>query len=221
MMYLRAGLRILPIIIVCLLSNAALTQCPSFPTASITGNNGFMCEGDMLTISLTGQNIPSGSSVDFYLGSGMFNPYNGEGDLIGSVMITSGGCDNLPEVLYVMVNPDNTQVGSGEDKCDEFMVIWTGSGGFSTNDIVVSNLSNGSFQWDDFVAGNAASFSCGVSLPPGPVPENAILIIQGAYTNNVIVNSDVLCASGLPVYIIANNNNICTGGWFDNDSPCS
>lgn len=219
MIYSRLAL--LHLIIACFISYTALAQCPSFPTASISGNSGYMCEGDMLTISLTGQNFPLNSTVDFSIGTGMFNPYNGEGDFIGSVPVTSGDCDNEPEVLYVMVNPDNAQVGGGNDKCDEFMVIWTGSGGYTTDDIIVSNLSNGSFQWSDFVAGNEASFTCGDALPPGPVPPNAILIIQGATTNNVIVNSDVLCASGLPVYIIANNNTDCTGGWFDNDSPCS
>lgn len=196
-------------------------QCPSFSNFSVTGNGQYMCEGESLTVTLSGQNIPSGSTVDFYIGNGNFNPYIGEGDFIGSVPVTGDDCNNQPEILYIMVNPDNNQVGSPNDKCDEFMVIWTGSGGFSTSDIVVSNLSNGSFQWNNFVAGNPGTFSCGIPLPPGPVPPNAILIIQGSTFNNLMVNSDILCASGLPVYIIAQNNVDCVGGWFDNDSPCA
>ena len=174
-----------------------------------------------MTVSMDGQNIPAGSSVEFYITEGTQNPYNGFGFFIGSVPVTVEECINEPEVLYVMVNPDNAQVGSGNDKCDEFMVIWTGSGGYNTSDILVTNLSNGSFQWNSFVAGNAANFSCGVALPPGPVPPNAILIIQGSPMNNVPIDIDDLCAEGLPVYIIANNDFTCTGGWFDNDSPCS
>ncbi len=201
-----------------LLSNA---QCPDFTNEMITGNASVMCEGDMITISMDGNSIPAGSSIDFYIVEGTQNPYLGLGTQIGSVPVTIEECTNQPEVLYVMVNPDNAQVGSGNDKCDEFMVIWTGSGGFSTTDILVTNLSNGSFQWNNFVAGNAATFSCGVSLPPGPVPPNAILIIQGSPSNTVPIDIDDLCAEGLPVYIIANNDFACTGGWFDNDSPCS
>ncbi len=196
-------------------------QCPDFTNETITGNASVMCEGDMITISMDGTDLPAGSNIDFYIVEGTQNPYLGQGIQIGSVPVTVEECTNLPEVLYIMVNPDNAQVGSGNDKCDEFMVIWTGSGGFSTTDIVVTNLSNGSFQWNNFVAGNAATFSCGVSLPPGPVPPNAILIIQGSPSNTIPIDIDDLCAEGLPVYIIANNDFTCTGGWFDNDSPCA
>lgn len=198
-------------------------QCPQLPTSSISGNGSTLCEGSSVTLSVTGLNIPPGSSVDWYIGAnGTFNPYNGEGTLIGSVPAMSDPCTDPPQVLYVMVNPDNGQVGGPGDQCDEFMVLWTGSGGFETSDIVVSNLGPGSFQWNNFVAGNAGTFSCGVPLPPGPVPANAILIIQSSTTNNVMIDDDVLCASGLPVYIIAYNGTVaCTGGYFDNNSPCS
>lgn len=197
------------------------SQCPQFPTSSIAGATGTLCEGASVTLSATALGIPQGSFLDWYIGpNSSYNPYTGQGSLIGQIPIEIT-CNNTPEVLYIMVNPDNTQVGGPDDKCDEFLVLWTGSGGFSTTDISVTNLGNGSFSWTDFVAGNASSFSCGVSLPPGPVPPNAILIIQGSPTNNVLVNIDNLCNSGLPVYIIANNNVDCTGGFFDNNSPCS
>ena len=202
---------------------SAVAQCPQFPTSSIVGNGSTLCEGSSVTMSITGLNIPPGSTVDWYIGgAGTYNPYNGEGMLIGSVPVMTDPCSNPPEVLYIMVNPDNAQVGGSGDQCDEFMVLWTGSGGFNTSDIIVSNLGPGSFQWDSYVAGNAANFSCGVALPPGPVPPNAILIIQSSPNNNVFIDSDVLCASGLPVYIIAYDGTVaCTGGYFDNNSPCS
>jgi hypothetical protein len=53
-----------------------------------------------------------------------------EGTIIGTAPFNGDPCSNQPEVLYIMVNPDNTQVGSSGDQCDEFMVLWTGSGGF-------------------------------------------------------------------------------------------
>lgn len=204
-------------------SQMAVAQCPQFPSSGITGNNMTLCEGESVTLSVTGLDIPPGSSVEWYIGDGgTYNPYNGEGTLIGSVPVQLDPCTNPPEVLYVMVNPDNAQVGGPGDQCDEFMVLWTGSGGYNTTDITVSNLGPGSFMWDSFVAGNAANFSCGVALPPGPVPANAILIIQSSPNNNVFIDDDNLCASGLPVYIIAyDGTSACTGGYFDNNSPCS
>ena len=205
------------------LSSWVQAQCPQLPTSSIVGNGNILCEGSSVTLSVTGLNIPPGSSVDWYIGAnGTYNPYNGEGTLIGSVPAMSDPCTDPPQVLYIMVNPDNGQVGGPGDQCDEFMVLWTGSGGYETSDIQVTNLGPGSFMWDNYVAGNAANFSCGVPLPPGPVPANAILIIQSSPNNNVPIDDDVLCASGLPVYIIAYDGTAaCTGGYFDNNSPCS
>src|SRR5678815_655204 len=201
----------------------ASSQCPGLPTSSASGNNIILCEGASVTFSATGENLAIGSNVDWYIFTdGTQNPYNGEGTIIGSAPVTGDPCTNLPEVLYIMVNPDNGQVGSSGDQCDEFMVLWTGSGGFSTSDISVTNLGPGTFQWNSFIAGNAATFSCGTALPPGPVPENAILIIQSSPNNNVPIDIDALCASGLPVYIIAyDGTGACTGGYFDHNSPCS
>jgi len=219
----RASFGLLHIIAYFIALYPAAAQCPQFPSSSITGNSTPICEGASLTMSITGQNIPPGSSIEWYIGvNGTYNPYNGDGLLIGSVPVISDPCTNPPQVLYIMVNPDNAQVGGSGDQCDEFVVLWTGSGGFMTSDIVVSNLGPGTDVWDSFVAGNAATFTCGIALPPGPVPPDAILIIQSSPNNNVIIDSDVLCASGLPVYIIAYDGTAsCTGGYFDNNSPCA
>ncbi len=206
-----------------LLFQFAVAQCPEFTSSSASGNSMTLCEDASVTFSVAGQEIAMGSHVQWYIHpSSTFNPYAGEGTLIGSVPVIQDPCVDEPEILYIMVNPDNTQVGGSGDQCDEFLVLWTGSGGFNTGDILVSNLGPGSFQWDSYVAGNAANFSCGTALPPGPVPANAILIIQSSPNNNVFIDSDDLCASGLPVYIIAYDGTVaCTGGYFDNNSPCS
>ncbi|MEP6647945.1 MAG: hypothetical protein ABJC12_12725, partial [Saprospiraceae bacterium] len=200
----------------------AYSQCPQFPVSSIAGASGTLCEGASVTLSTSATGVPPGSFVEWYLGTNStYNPYSGQGIHIGEVPIEIT-CNNTPEVLYIMVNPDNTQAGGPGDQCDEFLVLWTGSGGFSTSNILVSNLGNGSLVWNDFIAGNASTFSCGTALPPGPVPPNAILIIQANTTNNINVNINSLCSSGLPVYIIAyNGGSSCAGGYFDNDSPCS
>ncbi len=217
------GASSLTLLIVTLLAIGAKAQCPQFSNYMITGNTGTLCEGATITISQDAQNIPAGSFVDWYIGDGTsFNPYDGDGTLIGSVPINSNPCNNPPQVLYIMVNPDNTQVGSSGDQCDEFLVLWTGSGGYTMNDFLVTNLGPGNLQWDDFAPGNASTFSCGVPLPPGPIPENAILIIQSSTANNVMINSDALCASGLPVYIMSYTGTVdCMFGYFDNNAPCS
>jgi hypothetical protein len=90
-----------------------------------------MCEGETITVNHNGANIPVGSSVDWYLGLGTgFNPYAGEGTLIGSVPVSGDPCNNPPQVLYIMVNPEKAQVCGSGVHCVEFLVLWTGSGGF-------------------------------------------------------------------------------------------
>ncbi len=200
----------------------ANAQCPIVPTSDVIDHTVPLCEGDVLTMVATGEGFPVGSTLDWYLVQGTEDPYSGDGELIASAPVTGDPCNNPPEILYVMVNPDNGQVGSSGDQCDEFIVMWTGSGGYNTSDIVITNLGPGSFQWDDYEAGNSANFSCGTALPPGEVPEDAILIIQSSPNNNVFIDIDDLCASGLPVYIIAYTGTVsCVGGYFDNNSPCS
>lgn len=204
-----------------IINPGALAQCPQFPTSSITGASGTLCEGESVTLSITATGVTPGNFVDWYIGpNASYNPYTGQGTQIGAVPIEFT-CNNAPAILYIMVNPDNIQAGGPGDECDEFMVLWTGSG-FNTADLLVSNLSTGSASWNDFILGNAATFNCGTALPPGPVPPNAILIIQAHTTNNITVDISNLCATGLPVYIIAySGTTSCTGGYFDNDSPCA
>src|SRR6187551_837031 len=70
---------------------AATAQCPQFPSFSISGNATPLCEGETVTLSISGLNIPPGSSVEWYIGDGgTYNPYNGEGMLIGSVLVEPG-----------------------------------------------------------------------------------------------------------------------------------
>ena len=96
--YHRAG-PILTIFALLLLSLADGTaQCPSFGNVTISGNTPYLCEGDMITVMIAGQDIPAGSTVDFYIGNGAFDPYNGEGDFIGSVPVTA----SIPDFAWVV-----------------------------------------------------------------------------------------------------------------------
>ena len=65
-----------------------VSQCPQFTSWSISGNSQTLCEGESVTLSIAGQDIPVGSTVDWYIGPGTtFDPYAGEGTLIGSVPV--------------------------------------------------------------------------------------------------------------------------------------
>src|SRR3989337_1985820 len=89
--------RIFHLLAFILLTCASYAQCPMFTGSSVSGNTPYMCEGEMMTITLSGQNIPPGSTIQYYIGSGNFNPYIGEGDLIGSV-----GTNPIPNFTWTV-----------------------------------------------------------------------------------------------------------------------
>lgn len=96
---IRKGLLALLIFGVNFFTGILYGQCPTFPNASVTGNESVMCEGEMLTISLTGLNIPNGSTVDYYIVQGSENPYVGEGDFIGGVGVNM---DIIPDFVWTV-----------------------------------------------------------------------------------------------------------------------
>ena len=164
-----------------LYGGVASAQCPDITgSASDPVPPQTLCLGDQVVFSVTGDQLPDGGTIDWYIDpSNGFDAYSGEGSFIGSSNIIMDTCAGEIEVLYLMVNPDNGEVGGPGDRCDEFIVIWTGSGGFTPNDILISNLGVGSDEWDDFDVGNTSTFDCGTALGPNDmVPANAILIIQ-------------------------------------------
>ncbi|HEY3387838.1 MAG TPA: hypothetical protein VGK46_15095, partial [Saprospiraceae bacterium] len=72
----------------CLIASIGVSQCPQFTSWAISGNNEILCEGESVTLSIEGQDIPVGSNVEWYIGPGAtFDPYAGEGTLIGSVPV--------------------------------------------------------------------------------------------------------------------------------------
>lgn len=202
------------------MGSTSWTQCPAITDSDLDQTDLNFCLGDVLIFTVEGTDLPAGDVIDFYISQTMdFNPYNSQGTSIGTTPITQMQCATQPEILYLMVNPDNTQVGSDDDRCDEFIIIYTGSGGYTPNNIEVANLAGGA-MWDNFIPGNTASFNCGTALNPGdPVPPNSILVIQSNFMNNVTIDLGALCTSGLSVYIIAfNMPPSCNGGYLDNSN---
>lgn len=199
-------------LIVLVNSNIVYGQCPNILTTNIS--NTTLCPGDVTTITLTGENLPNGGTIDFYMNqTSGFNPYNNEGTYIGEAEITTP-CAQGPTILFAMIDPP-----SGPDRCDEFIVIHSGSGLSNIDDISIS--SNIGF-FNPYVPGNPNTFTgpCTPTImnPGEPVPPNAIVIITGAYNTNEGETFDIsnLCNKGLPIYVIASSNTTCGGGHFTN-----
>ncbi|HUR30913.1 MAG TPA: hypothetical protein VMZ69_05745, partial [Saprospiraceae bacterium] len=162
----------------------------------VSGNESVMCEGDMMTISLTGQNILPGSTVDFYLGSGTFNPYIGEGDFIGSVptnaipdfqwTVPMSFCENYGEGDWSIVGildpppiaicpPVFTPYFDVPVSCPELML--TGGG-----DVCDGNCPGAPNQIVFFVIGNDLPFEADIEVSASAFPPyviNDLEIING------------------------------------------
>lgn len=82
-----ASLRGLYILLILLSGTSLIGQCPLIPDSDVDDHTMMLCPGDMLTMSATGENLPLGSTVDWYVTQGTENPYDGEGVLIGSGMV--------------------------------------------------------------------------------------------------------------------------------------
>src|SRR5690606_9856725 len=118
-----------------------------------------------------------------------------------------------PTILFALIDPP-----PGPDRCDEYLVIHTGSGLSNIDDIIV----NTNFDFNPFVSGNPNNFTGCIPtvLNPGePVPPNSILIMQGAFNSDEddLYDISTLCAQGLPIYVIASSNTNCYFGHFSNN----
>lgn len=80
---------------------AAPPPCPTISWDATSTIEGTKCPGDQLQLCINGTNLPCGGSIEFYNGNNSsFDPYAGQGTLIGSETITctSGPC--IPD-LYI------------------------------------------------------------------------------------------------------------------------
>ncbi len=110
-------------------------QCPTLnQTATLVSSQcapGLMpchlCPGQQMTLTATGTNLPGGGCVNWFYGTtNNFNPYNGEGTLLGCSDIPGAPppqpCDVCPTTLLLFVD------ACGTEQDNEFMVSWSGSG---------------------------------------------------------------------------------------------
>ena len=128
---------ILPFLIAVFGSVLAIGQCPNFTSSNLDSPDCFsgntscdLCVGDQFELTVAGDDLPDGGCVEWYFDdNASFNPYNGQGTLIGCGAVTSDDpCNVCMTLEAIMVNTH-----SGEN--NEF-VIFNSGGGFNTNDFL-------------------------------------------------------------------------------------
>jgi hypothetical protein len=179
-------------------SGRGLAQpCPSLgKNATFTSNScrpGLtpctLCPGDQFTLRATGTGLRPGVCVNWYYGTTPnFNPYNGEGTLLGCSQVRStppNSCNSCPRILALFVN------ACGTEQNNEMMAIWSGSG-FSVDDATLT-FPNNSAGDSDIGAG------CSWQQPSA----NAIASIQSICTNAIVigVGPGETVPPGVPVVI--------------------
>lgn len=223
-------------------------DCPEINNSTINNSNtATVCAGDTLTVSSLGVNLIGGNSVNWYQGTTPdFNPYQGQGVLLGTSTVPNNGgvgCPTVcPDLLAIFINSCN---GNGEEYNNEFFILSSGSG-FAVNDLVMdfdttNNVNQpGSLGNNDINIGADAcqlqtpstalidslrKGSCNptniIPLSPGDiVPPGALVYVFTS--NNVSVNYDLtdICNDGKVVYILQSG---CerTQGAFTNSASCS
>ncbi len=171
--------------------------CPSLnKTATFTSNScrpGLtpctLCPGDQFTVQATGTGLQPGVCVNWYYGTTPnFNPYSGEGNLLGCSQVQPtppNSCGTCPMILALFVN------ACGTEQNNEMIAMWSGSG-FYVDDATLTFPDNSAGD-SDIGAG------CSWQTPSA----NAISSIQSICTNAVVIGAgpgDVV-PPGVPVVV--------------------
>ena len=211
-------MRLSTYLIVLLCSSISLSiaaQCPELQSEESNPNCSGICDvciGDDITFSLIGDNMNDGDCIDWYIDlNGSVSP----GSTFIGCSAVSTDCAGGPVAMYAMISPQ----ASGGDRCDEYVVIYTGSTGFNIDDLVVQNAMGGA-GLAPYVMGNSSVITgggCETYITAGDaVPANAIIILQTAATGTTTYDITTLCALGIPVFVVASANTSCGGGFFIN-----
>ncbi|MCS7036245.1 MAG: gliding motility-associated C-terminal domain-containing protein [Saprospiraceae bacterium] len=148
-----------------------------------------LCPGDEFTLRATGTGLQPGVCVNWYYGTTPnFNPYNGQGTLLGCSKVRAkppNSCGSCPRILALFVN------ACGTEQNNEMMAIWSGSG-FYVDDATLTFPNN-----------SAGDADIGVGCSWQQPSANAIASIQSICSNAVVVGAgpgDVV-PPGVPVVI--------------------
>ncbi|MEZ5032457.1 MAG: gliding motility-associated C-terminal domain-containing protein [Saprospiraceae bacterium] len=239
--------RILSLIITLTLA-AGLTsaQCPDITVSSLASPDCYngstpcdLCPGDMFVLNAEGTNLPDNGCLNWYYSTNPgFNPYNGEGTLIGCGDIDSPQpppCDVCPEILAIWID-----ACGNPESANEYMIIHSGSG-FNVNNLGLDydpsnnnlppgtddvNVNGGSCSWmvpSATVMNNMqASASCDGSnvIPAGPgtmIPPGALVVIWTSADAATPYSFENLCAAGETIYVMQSSC-VRAAGAFSNSS---
>lgn len=202
---------VIPILFFTLETNL-IAQCPEITTTSVTPScvpSCDLCVNDLFTINLTGGDLPNGGKIEYYINQTTgFNPYSGQGTLIGTSNITTpgGSCRICPELMGFMID------ACGVEANNEFIIMWTGSG-FNTSNFVFDfapGNNTGGGQNADIGGGCGISAGGGSSVGGCSVtevgagyqlPANAVWVIFTSSGVSTSYDFSAACGLGLKVYV--------------------
>lgn len=220
-------------------------QCPEFTASDLSSVGCFnggtpcdLCPGESFQLTAEGTLLPNGGCVNWYYDTSPgFDPYAGEGTLIGCGSISApppAPCSTCPEILAIWID------ACGLEQANEFMILSSGSG-FQVNNLGIDfdpsnngmsptnediNTNGGGCNWmvpnPSLVSAIQASANCnsGNVIAAGPgatIPAEALVIVFTSSAASTSYNFDALCQAGHILYIM---QNACprTIGAFSNSS---
>jgi hypothetical protein len=202
--------------------------CPTLSQASTLTSNDCapgtnpctLCPGDVITLNTSGTGVQPGSCVNWYYGtSPNFNPYNGQGTLIGCSEIESAPispCNACPTILALYVDACGTEANN------EIIAMWSGSGfavdGFTVDFNSITDVGGGSScQWQEpssnalssiqSICPNATIVGAG---PGETVPPNVPVIVFTSAGYNFNYNFGSLCPLSPVIYVLQNGCTLST-----------
>lgn len=189
-------------------------QCPTLSqNATLTSpdcqpglNPCTLCPGDTYTLNANGNNLQVGDCINWYVSTTPgFNPYNGQGTLLGCSEITTpppDPCNPNPILLGFFVN------ACGTEENNEFLAMWSG-GGFYVSDLSITYddpANNGcGFQSPSGDVVSSIGDDCPGAVYVGPgeaVPANVPVIIFTSASTDFNYNFGGLCANFGTVYVL-------------------
>lgn len=208
-------------------------QCPEIISSSLLSpdcHNGStpcdLCPGESLTLSVSGEGLPHQGCINWYYSTTPgFNPYNGEGILMGCATIDApppAPCSTCPEILLIWID------ACGAEAPNEFMIVGSGSG-FNVNNFGVDfdvannnmpplnddiNTGGGACNWQVPTPGilatveGSAGCNSGNVFAAGPgtqVPPDALVIIFTSSAATTQYNFEQYCADGRDIYVMQNS----------------
>ncbi len=201
-------------ITVILTGTTCLSQCPTLgQNATFTSadcqpgsNPCALCPGDAYTLTPTGNDLHPGDCINWYINDvPNFNPYNGQGTLLGCSELSSpppDPCNPNPILLGLFVN------ACGTEENNEFLGLWSG-GGFNVSDLMVSydDPNNNGCGWQTpspaLQAGVSDDCPGAIFVGAGEtVPGNVPVIVFTSSDADFNYNLSGLCSTSGTVYVL-------------------